>query len=107
MMQQHSGSGKAHDRSNLFPHFRLVAMDSAVGAKGFGFHKGTSLTALNGVFLQCRTAWAKFIMFRAVLLFAIQTDHQGYRLLFPFSFGGCVAHTFYLLPHGKFGRQLP
>ena len=46
VMKQHSWTRKAHHRTDLFTHLRLIAMHTAVGTEGFVFHKRAVLTPL-------------------------------------------------------------
>ncbi|EDP11708.1 hypothetical protein EUBDOL_00887 [Amedibacillus dolichus DSM 3991] len=50
LMKQHAWSAKAHHFANLFTHFALVTVYLAVGTKTFGFHKGTAIDSLTGIF---------------------------------------------------------
>ena len=40
VVEEHAGSGIAHDDADLFAHIGFVAMDGAVDAEGFGCYEG-------------------------------------------------------------------
>lgn len=48
-VEDHAGAAIAHDGADLFLHIGLVAMDAAVGAEGFIFHKGAMVASVEGV----------------------------------------------------------
>ena len=84
MMKQHPWTGETHDFTDLFPHFRLIAVHLAVGTEGLGLHKRAFLAAHSGIGIQRGTFRAKPV-FAVVLLFAVKLDHLGNHFLFPFA----------------------
>ena len=83
VMKDHPRSRKAHDRTDLFAHFRLVAMYTAVGAECLVLHKGTFITALSGIFGEFCTFRAEHAFFCGVLLSAVKRDHLADHPFFP------------------------
>lgn len=61
--EKHPRTGETHDGADAFPHVGLVAVDPAVGAKGFGLHEGAFVTTHAGV--------------------GFQVAHSGQRSVFP------------------------
>jgi len=98
MTEYHPRSWKTHDRTYFFSHICFVAMYLAIWAKGLGFHKGTLIAPHSCISVKCFTFRAE-TLFRSVLIFAINADHQRHGSLFPLALGFnfLFAHT-YALP---------
>lgn len=84
MAEYHARSREAHYVTYFFPHLRLIAMNAAVGAEGFCFHKGTLIAPHHSVLGQFLTFGTKSF-FRSVLPLTVKADHQGDRAFFPLS----------------------
>ncbi len=93
MMKYHPGTGKTHHLSDFLPHFRLVAMNLAVGAESFRLHKGTFVAARPGIFFESLAFWTKLSV-RMVIFFAVEFYHLGNHFLFP---GTLVLRAFHQL----------
>ena len=95
MHKQHPWAGKTHDRANLFAHFGLVAVNAAVGAEGFGFHKRAVLRSAAGVRFQSGAVGAERAA-RVMLFAAVERDHLGDHALFPLALQGDILHQLIL-----------
>ena len=85
MIKNHPWAGETHDLPDPFPHFRLIAVNLAVGAECLVFHKRAFIAPSTGIFCQL-SALRTEIIFHAVTLMAIQADHQCDDLFFLISF---------------------
>ena len=87
-MEEHSGAGKTHYGADLFSHIRFIAMHLAVGTKGFCLHVRAVVASGPGVSIQCSTLRAQFLA--AMILAAVNGNHQGNGFFFTFPFGQCI-----------------
>jgi len=81
MAEGHTGSGEAHDLTDLCSHIRLVAVDGAVGANGFVRTEGTFLDSFYGIISQIFTPVTD--PFAAMAIFAVEFDHEANGFGFP------------------------
>ena len=75
MPQQHTRTGKAHDRAGLFFTPRLVTVNGTIGAGRLVVSVGAFLQPQLSIIEKLATAFAVSIMVAAVLCTAIHTDH--------------------------------
>ncbi len=81
MIPQHPRTGKTHDPTNPFPHFRSITMNPTVLAGSFFLSERTMIQTGVRIFQQLPTLPAQ----RAIPLFfpTIQTNHDLHNLFFP------------------------
>ena len=78
MIKHHSRSRISHNRSNFFPHLRLITMHLAIGTESFRLHKRTFITSHPSISIYFRTLSTKLLT--TMMLPAIQSYHQGNNL---------------------------
>lgn len=102
MIQNHPRSGEPHDLSNLFSHFRLIAMHFTVCTKRFFFHKWAFLASLFCIIrksLTVRTHLSPLFFFFQMVFPAIQPYHLFHNILFFLSFLFSFIHLAIPLPY--------
>lgn len=97
---EHARGAVAHDGANGFAHFRFVAVDAAVGAEGFCFHKRAVVAALGGVARQPRAVCAERALRCAVVAVAVEGDHLAHHRFFTRTFFDEIRHG-----GSSFGRR--
>ena len=81
VIKDHTRSREAHDLTDFVSHFRSIAVHLAVRAEGLCFHKRAFVRALAGIICQDGALRTKCLT-NAVMLAAIQMDHQRHNLFF-------------------------
>ena len=84
--RQHAGTRESHHFPDLFPHFWFVTMNLTITAKRLGLHKWTAVRAKMSIgeksfALRTEPAFQGMVFFSAV-----QRNHKGNDLFFPFPF---------------------
>ena len=83
VMPDHSGTGKAHNRPDFFPHLRFVTMDPAIAAGRLSLLEGAAAEPQHGIIEQFATFAAKSPLSGAVLLAAVKRYHLFNGTAFP------------------------
>ena len=80
----HPRTGKAHDLSYPLAHLWLIAVYMAVGTESLVLHKRASVGLAPCVVCETLAVWAQF--FAAVLLVAVQGNHECHNFFFLLAF---------------------
>ena len=81
MVEHHSRTGKTHYLSNLLAHLRIVAVYLTVRAEGLILHERAMLASAFSIAFKLRAFRAE-LLFCAVLLAAVQLNHEGNHFFF-------------------------